>query len=474
MRISELFRRKKKKDKEKTKEDTVSKQEDKSNIESSNTAPELIKEPDAHLDPFKIDNTDQNTPLEDLKEESSATIDSLQIKEDSVNLKSTVQTMGLDQQDGKPQENISDISEETSKEQANHLKSSEDTDEEISKLLLSIVSGFADYFYDVAEQNFGERPKKIEFTSIRSDRHVGTTGIQLVTVNFSCELGRSRAGLAVKIYNDASEVPPVISKVEFLTQKVQPYYYLGVSTPRIIFTRDQVLVMEGITGESFRHSTVPVTEKYRLAGKCLASLHGSKRHESDLSQYRVIEQQVIATLPLSDHGRSQLTEKFANYPLEKVAANSGAITFGDFHSGNILYQISLFKSPILIAHLIDPEFMQTTPIHDRFADIANFFVNRAINEFQLKGDLFQISRELRSFMAGYNELLAYNLADFKKFYEKSDSISDSYNYHLALAILLSILNLISMPDMSPEYVSQQMKPRITLALMLIDSPSLLG
>ena len=347
----------------------------------------------------------------------------------------------------------------------------QDPDKEISNLLLSIVSGFSEYFYQVATQNFGKRPKNIEFTSIRSDRRVGTTGIQLVTVNFSCEFGRSRAGLAVKIYRDPLEVPPVISKVEFLSQLIQSYHHLGVKTPKIIFTREQVLVMEGISGESFRHSSVPITEKLRLAGKCLAALHGSEKHKADLTQYRTIEQQVIATLPLSDHSRTQLQEKFAKFPLEAIAKDSGAITFGDFHSGNILYEISLFKSPILTAHLIDPEFMQISPVHDRFADIANFFVNRAISEFQLKDNLFQNSRELQSFMAGYNELLAYNLIDTKNFYKKRDS----YNYHLALAILLSILNLITMPDMSPEYVSQQMKPRVKLALFLLDekTPSII-
>lgn len=351
----------------------------------------------------------------------------------------------------------------------NFENSNGDTDEEISKLLLSIVSGFSEYFYEVAERHFGKRPKKIEFLSIRSDRRVGTTGIQLVTVNFSCEFGRSRSGLAVKIHREASEVPPVISKVEFLSQRLQPYHHLGINTPKIIFTRDQVLVLEGITGQSFRHSPVPITEKYRLAGKCLAALHGSEIHKPDLTQYRAVENQVITTLPLSDEGRNQLREKFADYPLEKVSANAGALTFGDFHTGNMLYQISLFHSPILIAHLIDPEFLQTTPVHDRFSDIANFFVNRAINEFNLKGNLFQISRELRSFIAGYDELLAYDLVNVNSFYDGEDS----FNYHLALGILFSILNLISMPDVSPEYVTEQMGPRIKLTLKILDSKTLL-
>ena len=61
---------------------------------------------------------------------------------------------------------------------------------EINSLLLSIVSGFSDYFIGVATEIFEKTPKNITFDSIRSDRKIGTTGIQLVSVNFTCEYGK--------------------------------------------------------------------------------------------------------------------------------------------------------------------------------------------------------------------------------------------------------------------------------------------
>ncbi|MHA2364883.1 MAG: hypothetical protein ACXAC7_13085 [Candidatus Hodarchaeales archaeon] len=440
--------RKKKKDKEKDKEksEPIPQQEDQPIIENDNN----------------IDVTTETTTKSDFTDGIST--ENLKDEENSIPDDSIIADTDL--HPGVPAE----IESGEKEREDSYPITPEETDEEINKLLLSIVSGFSEYFYGVAEEIFGSRPQKINFDSIRSDRKIGTTGIQLVSVNFSCELGRGRAGLAVKIYDKASDVAPVISKMEFLSQKIKPYRQLGVSTPSLVFTRKQILVMEGIRGESFRHSTVPITEKYRLAGKCLAVLHGSKVNATFTEQYRTLEKQVIITLPLKESDQEFLLQKFSSFPLEKTAKSSGAISFGDFHSGNLLYEISLYKSPILVSHLIDPEFLEfTNPIHDRFIDIANFFVNRAISEFQLKGNLFQISRELRSFMAGYEEILAYDRRTIKNYYPKTDS----FNYHLALGILLSILNLISMPDMSPDYVSQQMKPRIKLTMLLLESPSLL-
>lgn len=341
---------------------------------------------------------------------------------------------------------------------------------EINQLLLSIVSGFSDYFINVATSIFEKEPHNINFDSIRSDRKIGTTGIQLVSVNFSCEYGKVQAGLAVKVYRNAAELPPIVEKINFLSDRLKPYYSLGVSTAKIIFQKSQILVMEGITGESFRHSTVPISEKYRLAGKCLAALHGHEANQSNTQHYRELEYATIETLPLNTDAKNFLKEKFQSFPLEKYSQNSGAISFGDFHAGNLLFEINLYKSPLLMSHLIDPEFLQTEPTSDRFEDIANFFVNRAIQEFQIKGKLFQITRELRSFLAGYDEILAYKLKKLKLFYP----IGDTFNYQLALGIVLSILNLMSLSESDDTtYISSQMELRLKLAVLLLESPSII-
>ena len=347
----------------------------------------------------------------------------------------------------------------------------EEANAEINHLLLSIVSGFSDYFIDVAKEIFGKTPQNINFDSIRSDRKIGTTGIQLVSVNFSCEFGKVQAGLAVKVYRNAKELPPIVEKINFLSDRLKPYYSLGVSTAKIIFQRSQILVMEGITGESFRHSTVPISEKYRLAGKCLAALHGHEINKVNTQHYRELEYATVEPLPLNSDAKNFIKAKFQTYPLEEYALNSGAISFGDFHAGNLLYEINLYKSPLLMAHLIDPEFLQIDATSDRFEDIANFFVNRAIQEFQMKGKLFQITRELRSFLAGYDEILAYKLKKLKLFYPKNDT----FNYHLALGIMLSILNLMSLDEAeNTAYVSSQMEIRLKLAVQLLESPSIIS
>jgi hypothetical protein len=293
----------------------------------------------------------------------------------------------------------------------------------------------------------------------------------LVSVNFSCEFGKVQAGLAVKVYKNAKDLPPIVEKIDFLNDRLKSYFSLGVSTAKILFHKSQILVMEGITGESFRHSTVPISEKYRLAGKCLAALHGHEINKVNTEHYRELELATIESLPLADDARRFLRTKFKEYPLEQYAKNSGAISFGDFHAGNLLYEINLYKSPLLMAHLIDPEFLQTEAISDRFEDIANFFVNRAIQEFQMKGKLFQITRELRSFLAGYDEILAYKLKNVKLFYPENDT----FNYHLALGIVLSILNILTMEEVdNPTYISNQMETRLKLAILLLENPSIIS
>lgn len=341
---------------------------------------------------------------------------------------------------------------------------------EINSLLLSIVSGFSDYFKDVAKSIFEKTPSSLIFESIRSDRKIGTTGIQLVSVSFNCEFGKAQAGLAVKVYKSAKELPPIVEKINFLSDRLKPYYSLGVSTAKIIFQKSQILVMEGITGESFRHSSVPISEKYRLAGKCLAALHGHVPNKANTQHYRELEYATIESLPLNTDARNFIKGKFQSFPLEEYATESGAISFGDFHAGNLLFEINLYKSPLLMAHLIDPEFLQTEPISDRFEDIANFFVNRAIQEYQMKGKLFQITRELRSFLAGYDEILAYKLKKLNLFYPKRDT----FNYQLALGIVLSILNLMSLSESEDNsYISSQMELRLKLAVQLLESPSII-
>ena len=348
--------------------------------------------------------------------------------------------------------------------------SSEDANVEINRLLLTIVSSFSDYFLSVAQSIFDKRPAKITFDSIRSDRKIGTTGIQLVKVAFSCELGHAEASLAVKIMASRDLVPPIVERTRYLTERLEKYRFLGVSTPRIIFHKDQLLVMEGISGESFRHSSVPLTEKLRMAGKCLAAISTSAIQEVGVERYRNLEKQILGTLPLDPKVRDLLAEKFSLFPLEQRTRRSGAISFGDFHSGNLLYEISLYKSPILVAHLIDPEFLENNPNIDRFEDVANFFVPRTINEYQLKRTLFQTSREVRTFIAGYNEVLAYDLRSMDGYYPDGDT----FNYQLGLSLLLSILNLIGMPGVEKDYVRQQLQLRVALATSLLVGSSILS
>ncbi|MFX0093227.1 MAG: hypothetical protein ACFFBD_15825, partial [Candidatus Hodarchaeota archaeon] len=293
------------------------------------------------------------------------------------------------------------------------MSTEETLDANLQKLLTSIVQGFEDYFIDTAEKLIGKRPSDLTFEEISLDRKVGMIGIKLVNVRFSCPEARNLlAGLAVKNLESLSGVEETIEKIGFLHNRIVPWAFLGLFTPKVIFNSGSLIILEGIMGsDSFRHSPVPEIEKMRLAGRGLAALHGFKGAEVFFEQYRVLSRKAIDMLPVSGKWKEELVMlfdlQFAD--VENYTRNGGSIKFGDFHAGNILFEINRRKSPILRTHLIDPEFLVINDTStDRCEDICNFFVHRAITEYRTTKKLERTPKDILSFLSGYNEILAYN------------------------------------------------------------------
>ncbi|MFX0063916.1 MAG: hypothetical protein ACFFC7_17235, partial [Candidatus Hermodarchaeota archaeon] len=128
------------------------------------------------------------------------------------------------------------------------------------------------------------------------------------------------------------------------------------------------------------------------------------------------------------------------------------------------------KSPILRTHMIDPEFLTIEETNtDRCEDICNFFVHRAITEYRTTQKLEKTPKDILSFLSGYNEILAYNNANIYQFYDNVLPV----NFHLAQAILLSILNFLSLPEAQNEaYMTQEIELRLGLIRHLLRRPAI--
>jgi hypothetical protein len=95
-------------------------------------------------------------------------------------------------------------------------------------------------------------------------------------------------------------------------------------------------------------------------------------------------------------------------------------------------------------HLIDPEFLDISSEHDRLEDICNFFAVEAVDIYRMEKSLTKLKMNIKSFLAGYKEILAHNQSTMNDFY------TEEYlpvNFHLALMILMSILNIQHMGDL---------------------------
>ncbi|MFQ5981034.1 MAG: hypothetical protein ACE5OZ_23075 [Candidatus Heimdallarchaeota archaeon] len=337
----------------------------------------------------------------------------------------------------------------------------------LERVLQKVAEGFKDYFSNVFERDFGQAPdlNSITIDAIKLEKKIGLTGIRLVTVSFSTNMGSHRAAIAVKSMKTQDEAKDNIRKIDFVLRRLSMAPVLGLSSPQVIFEGSLLIVLEGVKGFSFRESSIPDSEKLRLAGRSLCALHGSESAEPAIERFRLLPQKVVEALPIGQSQKAELAQLFEEKAAKVVSQKmrSGACAFGDFHPGNILYEVQQHQIPTIMTHLIDPEFLDTSNTVDRCEDICNFFVTQAVSE-----SLKKTQEAITAFMAGYNEILAhYGLGNgLSSFYEDEPPI----NFQLAQGVLLSILNILGMPPETfggPEGMNDEMNRRVALSSSLL-------
>ncbi len=314
-------------------------------------------------------------------------------------------------------------------------------------VLMKIIEGFSDYFASSIEKSYHQSPTQINVRNITVDRKLGTTGIHIVKVQLDSDLGADDASIAVKIYEEQESALEVVKRINILQNRLSQYdTSLGISSAPVIFFSRNVVVMEGIQGDVFRESKIPRPQKYRFAGRGLAAFHSAKSDRCWFDKYKLLLTRSMENIPLAEDSKQALKNLFQQVlPLAEQASQfSGSVSFGDFHPGNLIFDVKIGQKPMIRTHLIDPEYLDTSTEHDRLEDICNFFAVEAVDQYRHDKTLKKFRMNMKSFLSGYSEVLAHEQSSLTKYY------SGTYlpvNFHLALMVLMSILNIQDMGDL---------------------------
>ncbi len=320
--------------------------------------------------------------------------------------------------------------------------------ERLQVVLMRIIEGFSDYFVKSLEKSYHQTPKTIEVRNITVERKLGTTGIHIVKVQLETNLGLDEASIAVKIYDKQELALEVVKRINILENRLsqKKYSHFGISSASVIFFSRSVIVMEGIQGDVFRESKIPRPQKYRFAGRGLAAFHGSESDRCWFDKYKLLLSRSVENLPLAENEKFRLKSLFDDVVprAEEASQLSGSISFGDFHPGNLIFDVRMGQSPMIQTHIIDPEYLDTSKEHDRLEDICNFFAVEAVDQYRIDKSLTKLRMNVKSFLSGYSEVLAHERTSLSKYY-RGNYIP--VNFHLALMILMSIIHIQNMTDL---------------------------
>ncbi|UCE12604.1 MAG: phosphotransferase [Candidatus Heimdallarchaeota archaeon] len=318
--------------------------------------------------------------------------------------------------------------------------------ERLKVVLMRIIEGFSDYFVSRLEKTFNQTPKTVNVRNIAVERKLGATGIHIVKVQLESDLGLDEASIAVKIYDEQEQALDVVKKINVLENRLSNYLNFGISSASVIFFSRSVVVMEGIQGEVFRESKIPRPQKYRFAGRSLAAFHGSKTERCWFDKYKLLLIRSMENVPIKEEMKQTLKRLFEKVvpQAEQASQFSGSLSFGDFHPGNLIFDLRIGQNPMIRTHLIDPEYLDTSTEHDRLEDICNFFAVECVDQYRMDKSLSKFRMNMKSFLTGYNEILAHEQTSFSKYFPGTYI---PFNFHLSLMILMSILNIQDMSDL---------------------------
>ncbi len=317
------------------------------------------------------------------------------------------------------------------------------------EIVKKIVDKFEDYFKQHSSDVYGRPAKWVDVRNVHWEKKIGLTGIHLIKVRYETDVGMDSASLAVKIYESVEDCQRFVAKINQLQELMKRFPLNDVHTPGILYAKENYLIMEGINqGIEFRDLVIPRNEAYRLAGRALATVHGELSWEVNLDRYGALVQEALSHIPETGATQTlkiELQELFsqAEHQLATSLKEAGAPHFGDFHPGNVLFDLQVVsnKKSVVACNLIDPEFLDEEARSDRFEDLTNFFITDAVSHGW--HEISHLENKLIHFMSGYDQVLALKFSSLKEHYPHGFTVA----FQLGLGILLSILNLLQFEDL---------------------------
>lgn len=351
-----------------------------------------------------------------------------------------------------------------------------------------IASEFSAFFAKVTQERYGvsPSPQSIQVQSIEIRGQLGRgRQLHLVEVPFSSDCGFHQARLFIKTFREKDKGFQEAQGAQKLAELLADDPY--VKTPQMLYFSQEhnILVYEGLYATTFDDwGDLTEDEKFFLTGLSLPRLHGSTIKELDLQRYYLLLERTMDRLGSllgnceNDYSDQipELRKKLVDEVEGKLFyAHGGGRSFGDFHSGNIMFEVSQTqlrdtntRSDWIIVYLLDPEFIETgqgADQIDRFEDVATFFAKRALNEFVEKKSLTQLTKDLRWFLRGYNfifqELTGLHL---HQLYPKGVSLE----FHMCMGLLYDMLYFVRLNKDFPGLCERGVGVRLDLINHILD------
>lgn len=298
----------------------------------------------------------------------------------------------------------------------------------LKKAFEVVASEFSNFFADKVKIQFGIRPNpsSIKIQSMEINNILGRDRqLYLVDIAFSSDAGIYQTKLFIKTFIDQQKVFQEASGSMHLEELLKKQ--MSVKTPKLLYYSKEwnILVFEGINAIDFdKYALITVEEKHFLAGVALPVLHGDTLKEIDLQRYYLILEKSISQIKLKikeilpeaiailDILRDNLVKEIEQ---RMFYSHGGAISFGDFHSGNMMFESIKEKVRNVNSSLdnvqiwlIDCEFTEFDTENadrvDRFEDIGTFFAKDFLEEFSQQQRIIAGLKNLKAFLTGYNSV----------------------------------------------------------------------
>jgi hypothetical protein len=365
----------------------------------------------------------------------------------------------------------------------------------LKKAIAVIASEFFTFFADQTQEKVGIRPNPTSITiqSVDIKRNVGRKReLYLVELNLSTDVGMHETRLFIKLFKDHSKVLQEASGAIYLEDhlKGKKGEEIRVMTPKLLYYSKEwnILVYEGIYGDDFDNFNLcSIEDKMMLIGSALPKIQGFTMKEIDLQRYYLLLEKTINelydiceySLPNYEKIIPQIRELLIQELEQRMFYSySGALSFGDFHTGNIMLQANPMKLTNLFTKdvnknaetlnrtmvwILDPEFFDLESINydriDRMEDIANVFTSYLLSEFSEKNSIKKTVKLIEKFLIGYN-------LEFKK--KTGINLQDCYpkgstlEYQIAQSLLFDIIHYLR-----NQFDSELMRTGLDLRLNLI-------